>query len=494
MLQDRDRAPARQTLSHGTARAIQWALTGLLLLTLLLNGAADLDTRPPLMLAASLILAFTLALPIQERGTQHLIRRILFLTLGLGAWALLQAWPLPLWLPVHAIWRDLAETFNTGYGHISVNPDATRRALPGLILPFLVFVGSVLVTQSESLARKFWKKLSIVGFLVVLVSVIRQVFFPESLIFSGEPLRSGQFSGVFINRNVAASAFGLAGFALLGSLAIHLAEDASLSAQRRQTDHVSKFWTYVFLACALFLTVLCLILTRSRAGSLGSLIILLPCLFLVLRHGAQHRLPKFLSGRLAGASLLMGLTCLIVLLAAYGEPVLSRVETTNDQARWCTWASTLDAIKTNTFLGTGFATFQDIFPTYRNPTCDRASIAWHRAHNSFLEFYLGMGLPGLILLGSISAICMQKIIHGLKVRRRMKSVLIALIGAVLFVAVHSMVDFPLQIPGIAMYFSALLGVGVSFCLTNSGRHAKRRRSDVKSGQKVTRAPNVMPEP
>jgi len=377
-------------------------------------------------------------------------------------------------MPVHPVWRDLSATLGTKHGCFSVNPSATRNALPSLLVPFVVFVTSLMLTQSSALARGFWHKLSYVGLLVVVVSVLRQSFFPDSLVFSGQALRGGQFSGVFINRNVAASAFGLAGFALLGSLALHLAKDVSLQQRRHKSPQDQTFWAYVFVVTALFLTAVCLILTRSRAGSLGSLVILLPCLALIVQHGLRERLKPMQLWHWWVLSFIIGLVCLAVFLAAYGEPVLSRLETTRDAARWCTWGATIVAIQDNFLFGTGFGTFRDIFPMYRDGTCDSADIVWLRAHNSFLEVYLGLGLPALIFVGVIFLSLGQTVLYGLQNRQSLKGIPIAMGGAILFVTAHSLVDFPLQIPGIAVYCAALMGAGTSLCL-QKGR-ARRSRS------------------
>ncbi|EDM69937.1 endo-1,4-beta-xylanase (exopolysaccharide export) protein [Roseobacter sp. AzwK-3b] len=454
---------------------LQWLMTLLLAVTLLLNGAADPNTRPALAIGFALISLLALLLSVKNRASRALVRHALFWGLFLSLWSILQAVPLPLWLPVHPVWRDLSATLGTTHGYVSVNPSATWHALPSLILPFTVFATTVMLSQNEALARSFWHKLTLVGVTVVLVSVLRQVFFPDSLVFSGQALGAGQFSGVFINRNLAASAFGLAAFALLGSLAIHMAKDPWLKKKQEKGEQSNKFWMYVLLASALFLTAVCLILTRSRAGSLVSLVLLLPCLILILRHGLRERFAPWTLIRWLTSSFLLGVIALLLFLAAYGEPVLSRVEATNDTGRWCTWASTLEAIKDNPLFGTGLGTFRDIFPMYRNSGCDGSGSAWHRAHNSFLEIYLGIGLPALLFAAAVYVRVGKVLHHGLTMRRSLKGIPIAMTGAVLFVSTHSLVDFPLQIPGIALYFTALMAAGMGLCLKKQQTRRKPRR-------------------
>jgi len=473
MTPPRRRITYGKTIWHSVTIVLQWLLAILLATILLFNGAADAASRPAFGIGFAGIALLVLLVPFKNTRTRPLLRRALLLCLGTGLWSVLQALPLPLWMPVHPVWQDLSATLGTTYGYFSVNPSATRSALPSLLVPFMVFVTTLMLTQSSALARGFWHKLSYVGVVVVVVSVFRQSLFPDSLVFSGQALRAGQFSGVFINRNVAASAFGLTAFALLGSLALYRAEDISLQKRYHKHPPDQTFWAYVFVVSALFLTAVCLILTRSRAGSLGSLIILLPCLALIIQHGLRERFKPKALWRWWVLGFIGGLVCLTVFLAAYGEPVLARLETTRDAGRWCTWGATILAIQDNPLFGTGFGTFRDIFPMYRDGTCDSADVVWLRAHNSFLEIYLGLGLPALVLVGMVFFNLGRTVLFGLQNRQSLKGIPIAMGGAILFVTAHSLVDFPLQIPGIAVYCAALMGAGTSLCL-QKGRAGRSR--------------------
>ena len=49
-------------------------------------------------------------------------------------------------------------------------------------------------------------------------------------------------------------------------------------------------------------------------------------------------------------------------------------------------------------------------------------------------------------------------------RQGLKGISIAMAGAVIFVGTHSLVDFPLQILGIELYFAALMGAGTRLCM------------------------------
>ncbi len=80
-----------------------------------------------------------------------------------------------------------------------------------------------------------------------------------------------------------------------------------------------------------------------------------------------------------------------------------------------------------------------------------------KAHNTYLENALELGLPAA--LGLFSAIGVLLVICLLGVRRRRRDAVYPCIGvaATVLVAVQSVVDFSLQIPAVAVTYSLLMG-------------------------------------
>jgi O-antigen ligase len=150
--------------------------------------------------------------------------------------------------------------------------------------------------------------------------------------------------------------------------------------------------------------------------------------------------------------------------AVLGARTLFRFEQGGvDDHRWCVYGSVIDAIRDNPWLGTGFGTFEQVLPAYRDPKCGISGV-WDRAHNVFLEGYLGLGLPfavvvlfGLLYLLSIFLI-------GYRTRQRFRIVPLAGMGILLLIVLHSMVDFSIQIPGVAAYIAAVIGAAVCISL------------------------------
>ena len=72
---------------------------------------------------------------------------------------------------------------------------------------------------------------------------------------------------------------------------------------------------------------------------------------------------------------------------------------------------------------------------------------------------------------------------GLKNRRRLRGIPVLLAGLTLYLTAHSLVDFPLQIPGMAAYAAALFGAGAEICAHDPASQTSRRKRRVKSAEK-----------
>jgi len=406
------------------------------------------------------------------RVTESETRRLVYgttLALGLAAaWVLVQCLPLPLGFLTHPVWVDLATTIPVAMGHLSVSPIRTLSALPALILPGLIFLSTLILCQSARAAKRVWIMLSLLGAAIVVLSVLLEAYFPEVRFFSSYQVGFGSFSGVFVNRNVAAAFFGLTAFALAGTIQILNSETRAVPARplTRAAILLALFWIL------LFVTLIAIIATRSRAGTMLNLPLLFLCLAII--YARKHHQRKT-------ARMLVVLGGGFVLLVLFGEPVFSRLASSSQDFRqdfrWCAWASTFAVIQDNPWTGTGFATFIEVFPSYRDPVCLGTQGSWHRAHNSFLELALGLGLPAaLILLALGYRLVLKSCVTGLRRRKSMRGIPILTLGALTFGSAHSLVDFPLQIPGVAAYFAALLAAGCAISILERGLARPKRRA------------------
>ncbi len=84
-----------------------------------------------------------------------------------------------------------------------------------------------------------------------------------------------------------------------------------------------------------------------------------------------------------------------------------------------------------------------------------------RAHNDYLELAAGWGLPAAILWWSAMIWLVVLCARGVFQRRRNRTYPMLAVGASVLVGVHSIFDFSLQMPAIALTYVAILGLGVA---------------------------------
>jgi O-antigen ligase len=222
---------------------------------------------------------------------------------------------------------------------------------------------------------------------------------------------------------------------------------------RRWQRGVSIDW--VLPALALTVCMVAMFMTRSRAGSLASVIGLIIVLVAFFRRALASRTALLV----AGAGTIAGSALLIQILGG-GVAERISVDGVSDAGRWHTYHSTLELIRSAPWLGTGLGTYPWVFPPFRSPDITTWGV-WDRAHNTYLELMAETGIPlaALLAIGWIAMLAV--LVRGVLTRRRGIGRPAAALGVLVAATLHTMVDFPLQIPAYSIIVFALTGVGLA---------------------------------
>ena len=105
-----------------------------------------------------------------------------------------------------------------------------------------------------------------------------------------------------------------------------------------------------------------------------------------------------------------------------------------------------------------------VFPVYRDSDCAGIFGVWERAHNLFLEGFLGLGLPFVAALTIGYLILVGVFIRGIRIRRQFRFIPIMGLAVLILASLHSIVDFSLQIPGVGVYFAAVMAAATTVSL------------------------------
>ncbi|KPK05123.1 MAG: hypothetical protein AMJ64_12250, partial [Betaproteobacteria bacterium SG8_39] len=110
------------------------------------------------------------------------------------------------------------------------------------------------------------------------------------------------------------------------------------------------------------------------------------------------------------------------------------------------------------WFGTGGGTFYNAYPRYRG-----ADILpyYDHVHNDYMQLATETGVPGLVLAGGVVLLSFFAAVLALSRRRDplARGVAFGVVMGITALAIHSTVDFNLQIPANAFIFSVLLALG-----------------------------------
>jgi len=167
----------------------------------------------------------------------------------------------------------------------------------------------------------------------------------------------------------------------------------------------------------------------------------------------------------ATAACSVGLVFGIVGLA--GEETLGRFADAEVHAlnRLAYYRTTWEAIWDRPLLGTGYGTYADAFKAYNHP--GTGTYFLDKAHSTYLQMVMELGWPAAAALYAGLALVVLSSLQG---RSAVHAAVLTSCSAL--VAVHSLVDFSLEMPANAATYALLLGVG---CAQIAARRARRRR-------------------
>ncbi|MCW5726920.1 O-antigen ligase family protein [Parvibaculum sp.] len=389
---------------------------------------------------------------------------ILFLLVCL--WSLFQAAPLsfladPLW--------ESVKPLGGSAGSISSDPAATVTATMRLLLYGAVFWLVMQTTADSDRARVCLKVLVGAGAAYAVYGIATFLSGDEYILHYRKWTYHGALTSTFVNRNSYAT---FAGLCLLCAWALFQDRFSHITGLKRpfrqklalalETVFMNARWS----TAALLVIAIALFLTASRAGIASSLMALALLVALTMK-------PAGSSLRRSVAPLMLFTAFSITAVAVAGTQLIARFEKQGieiDQYRQVFFATTLDAIRSAPWTGTGHGTYQHVIEAYRGPEVPLVYL-WDMAHNTWLETAMELGLPATAAL--VASLVWLNILAFKGLRRRRRGRLYPALGmaASLLVALHSLVDFSLQIPAVAILYAAILGLSLA------QSQPRRRRAD-----------------
>jgi O-antigen ligase len=386
------------------------------------------------------------------------------------------------------IWAMTAGLLDTSVpGSISVNRDATWVALVRLLTGACSFWLALQLCRNAKRADTLFKALAWIGFGYAAYALTAFYALPDTILWFRKEFYLESVTGTFINRNTFATYMGLALICFLALL-------FDFSAARSRSDG-----TRLAIANAVAqivgpggLNVLGALVVGAallRSGSRGGAVAaaLAVGLFLLLYFGTLRGRSR------TSAVLVIGCSAAVLAVAAafYGDYLATRLasDELQSQERLAAYALVYRAIRDAFLQGFGFGTFADVFPLYRDGSLSPWFV-WDRAHNTFLELAMELGIPATVLLLLAVALPVGRCLLGV-FQPYAPAALFVAVAATAVIIVESAVDFSVQIQAVALTWAALLGAGYAQCEEAS---AVRRSPVLPSPSSSERVPAARPDP
>jgi len=414
----------------------------------------------------SLSLLFMILSPDIWQNT-HFFTRLRW-ALGLVAvvltWTLFQAQPLVPASWMHPLWQEAASVLNKPvYGSISIVPEDSFKGILRLITYIAGGLLAYALTQDPRRARQLVWTLWVSGTVICIYGLMIQITGLNMILWFRKWSYVGDLTATFVNRNHFAIYAGMILVCGVGLL-LQSWREAVESCRPHQRIGVIRSWFIkqgLLHSFLLLLVLISIILSHSRAGLVLSLIGLSCFLFFYQIYLRAWR-----------RAWIIGIIMLVVFMVAMAIAVnvsdrfailfVDYSSADRSKVYDLSWRILLD----NPWLGYGINGFEPEYRLYQQNMLEE----FNHVHSDVLESLIDLGLPfGLLLWLAIGVMC-SGLWHGVMHRRQNGLYPTLALAASVMALGHALVDFDLQIPGVTLTWTALLGTG----LAQSWSRSKKR--------------------
>jgi O-antigen ligase len=377
------------------------------------------------------------------------------------AWALLQT---ATFLPqgwVHPAWPLAAPLLDGKLSAaISVNPWRTEAEVLKLASHVMAAWLAYSIARRADMALRLLDAVIAIGAAYALYGFVLQVADTgQPRLFYSLPYTPDYLSGPFMLHNSFATFCGLAMLAAVARLTLLGGQHVVTGRGPRPMLHSLVQFVFSRGAPAVLAAILAfsaLVASASRAGLIATLCGLgaMALASLLMKREGRH----WIMAGVFGGTLLVAM-----LILSSGGTLVDRLDAflgsgMPDDVRRSLWEVARRMIVEGPALGHGLGTFQDVYPLYATRILP---FVLDKAHCDYLEFAAGLGIPAAGLWWAAFMVLFAECLRGVRVRRRHQIFPLVGVGATVLVAVHSTVDFSLQLPAVALFYAGLLGLAVA---------------------------------
>ena len=229
------------------------------------------------------------------------------------------------------------------------------------------------------------------------------------------------------------------------------------SSPRERLRRIVRFWlsNKVLFRIGIIIMVIALVMSRSRMGN--------SAFFIAMTITATLGLIYFKPRQKSYVVLFISMLVIDILIVSslFGlKQVQQRIEQTNltQESRDEVVTDALPLLSQYGVIGTGGGTFYTVYPHVQSESIQHF---YDHAHNEYLQFAIEFGIVGAAIIAMLVLLCAKSALSAMRHRRHPlpRGTAFAAVMAVIGMALHSTVDFPLQAPANTAIFIILLALG-----------------------------------
>ena len=353
-------------------------------------------------------------------------------------------------LPLFSFTLATADGAEIAASTISIAPSSTLLALTRQLSYGLLFI---LVAQVSVNDARRALALNVLLLVIIACGVYALISLQSGDTILGLPKWAylGSATGTFVNRNSFATFLGFGAIIALSQAAAQLLRQAERHKDDGRIRHISSNVLLYLLGYAILLSVI--IATQSRMGLASTLAGSLVVVLLMLGSTRRYGLLIWLAP--------VGLLVVGGGLALFGSGLLDRVGAVDVSAdiRARLYEQVTQLIAMRPWTGFGGGAFELAFPLVHQPPVS-PDFAWTRAHSTYLTLWSELGLIAGTLPMLAVALLAARLLAAIRQKRGSWTAQTIALGVISVGAVHSLVDFSLEIPANALMFVALVAMGV----------------------------------
>lgn len=339
----------------------------------------------------------------------------------------------------------------------SIAPESTVRTTIYLLSYVAFFLLVFLKIKGTSAVPMFFRFIGLIVTVYCLYGLISYFTGNEKILWYDRWAFSQALSSTFVNRNSFAAYAGL-GMNCLIAYSFWLFNVSTPKLFGLKSKLLGFFARHphqvVILSLSLIIVFTAILLTGSRAGIIS---VAIAIIYLTLNLSFRDMGKREHIGNVKSVSWALPIFFIsfLAIFAFSGDMFKYRMNAgLENDYRFKIYPVLMEITQEGPLVGTGLGTFPEVFSAHRKPDLHRHVV---RAHNDYLEILLTAG-P---LVGGLFIMLFSFFIVKLVFKRNMSFTVevfsVCSVSIMLQMALHSSVDFPLQIPAIAITLCGVMG-------------------------------------